>query len=175
MGVEPFLIASTVRVVVAQRLVRRLCAHCREAVTPDTATLKQLDKSFRLADNGGVKKIHELESLALQDGIGKPNTGENTTADSLSSTTENITRLWKAHEAGCENCNQSGYKGRIGIYEVLNNSDAIQKMIVSSSTSEAIEQAAIDAGMITMQLDGLVKALRGQTSIEEVLRVTSQE
>jgi type IV pilus assembly protein PilB len=176
MGVEPFLIASTVRVVVAQRLVRRLCSVCREAVAPDSATIKQLEKSFRLEDNGGLKRLHEIESLALQDGIGKSATaGKDDPAGSLSTSDTTVTRLWKAREKGCDNCNQTGYKGRIGIYEVLNNSDAIQKLIVSNSTSEVIERAAIDQGMLSMQLDGLVKALRGQTSIEEVLRVTSEE
>lgn len=174
MEVEPFLIASTVRVVIAQRLVRRLCTDCREAFALDATTLKQVDKSFNLTENGGFKKIHELENLALQDGIGEVSGSKNET-NTLSSTGTTIARLWKAHDNGCENCNHSGYKGRIGIYEVLNNSEALQKMIVSSSTSEIIERAAIDAGMLTMQLDGLVKALRGQTSVEEVLRVTSQE
>ena len=174
MGVEPFLIASTVRVVVAQRLVRRLCVDCREVVTPDAATLKQLVKAFNLDDNGGFKQIHELETLALQDGIGKSGSGKNAGTDKLSTTTASIDRLWKAHDDGCESCNHSGYKGRIGIYEVLGNSTAIQKMIVSGSTSEAIEQTAISENMLTMQLDGLIKSLRGQTTIEEVLRVTSQ-
>jgi type IV pilus assembly protein PilB len=169
MGVEPFLIASTVRVVVAQRLVRRLCVDCREVVTPDAATLKQLVKAFQLDDNGGFKQIHELETLALQGGIGK-----SAGTDKLSTTAASIDRLWKAHDDGCESCNHSGYKGRIGIYEVLSNSTAIQKMIVSGSTSEAIEQTAISENMLTMQLDGLIKSLRGQTTIEEVLRVTSQ-
>lgn len=175
MGVEPFLIASTVRVVIAQRLVRRLCVDCREAYTPDAAVLKQLDKSFRLPENGGFKQIHELESSALSDGIGKSSGGKGADTDQLSTSPTTVTRLWKAHDEGCERCNHSGYKGRIGIYEVLNNSSAIQKMIVTNSTSEAIEQAAIGEHMLTMQLDGLVKALRGQTTIEEVLRVTSQE
>ncbi len=172
MNVEPFLIASTVRVVIAQRLVRRLCVDCREAFTPDAATLRQVEKSFGLAANGGTERLHELEIRALKDGIGEP-TGDK--ADAPSSNSGSITRLWKARENGCETCNHSGYKGRVGIYEVLGNSEAIQKLIVTSSTSEAIEQAAIGAGMITMQLDGLVKALRGQTTVEEVLRVTSQE
>ncbi|HVI60670.1 MAG TPA: GspE/PulE family protein, partial [Candidatus Saccharimonadales bacterium] len=174
MGVEPFLIASTVRVVVAQRLVRRLCLDCREAFTPDAATLTQLDKTFRLSDNGGVKKIHEFETAALHDGIGGSPAGDQA-ADSLSTDGTTVKRLWKAHDKGCDSCNHSGYKGRVGIYEVLNNDEAIQKMIVGSSTSEAIEQAAVQAGMLTMQLDGLVKALRGQTTVEEVLRVTAQE
>lgn len=175
MGVEPFLIASTVRVVVAQRLVRRLCVDCREAYEPDAATLKQLDKSFRLNENGGIKRMHELEALALQDGIGKSSGGKGGDTDQLSSTTSSINRLWKAHDEGCNSCGHNGYKGRIGIYEVLSNTPAIQKMIVSNSTSEDIEKAAITEHMLTMQLDGLIKSLRGQTTIEEVLRVTSQE
>lgn len=175
MGVEPFLIASTVRVVVAQRLVRRLCSECREAFTPDTTSLKQLEKSFNLQDNGGFKKINQLETAALEGGIGRPVTGTKGETNKLSSTGSSIARLWRPHEGGCDNCNHSGYKGRIGIYEVLNNSSAIQKMIVGNSISEEIQKNAIGEGMITMHLDGLVKALRGETSVEEVLRVTSEE
>lgn len=174
MGVEPFLIASTVRVVLAQRLVRRLCVECRETFRPDEATLKRLDKAFNLGGNGGIKHMHELETFALRDGIGKASTAKAASTNDLSTTASSISRLWKAHDDGCDACNHSGYKGRIGIYEVLTNSPAIQKMIVGGSTSEAIEQTAISEGMLTMQLDGFVKALRGQTTIEEVLRVTSQ-
>ncbi|HTB49261.1 MAG TPA: GspE/PulE family protein [Verrucomicrobiae bacterium] len=173
MGVEPFLIASTVRLVIAQRLVRRLCVDCREAITPDSTMLKQLDKAFRLSENGGNKTIHELELAAQHDGIG--NTGSKNTPDKLSTSPTAITRLWKAHDDGCDNCNHTGYKGRIGIYETLESSPAVQKMIVGNATSEAIEQTAIQEHMLTMQLDGLVKALRGQTTIEEVLRATAQE
>jgi len=175
MGVEPFLIASTVHIVIAQRLVRRLCVTCRESFAPDATTVKQLEKSFGLEKVGGLKKIHELETSALHDGIGNANAKQDGNSGDLSTSDNTITRLWKAHEDGCDNCNHTGYKGRIGIYEVLTNSPAIQKMIVGNSTSEAIELAAIQEGMLTMQLDGLIKALRGQTSIEEVLRVTTQE
>jgi type IV pilus assembly protein PilB len=175
MGVEPFLIASTVRVVVAQRLVRRLCIECREVFKPDATVMKQIVKSFNIDNNGGMKRIHELESVARQDGIGKSGDGKASATDDASTSTTEITRLWKAHSDGCEACNHTGYKGRIGLYEVLGNTSAIQKMIVSNSTSEAIEHTAISENMLTMQLDGLVKSLRGETTIEEVLRVTSQE
>ncbi len=170
MGVERFLIASTVRIVVAQRLVRRLCSACRDAYEPDAVTLKQLDKTFHLSENGGNKRMHELEASALKDGI-----GSSAGTEELSSSTVAVTRLWKAHEDGCDNCNHTGYKGRIGIYEILTNSSAIQEMIVGNISSEAIEKKAIEEGMLTIQLDGFIKALRGQTTIEEVLRVTSQE
>jgi len=175
MGVEPFLIASTVRVVIGQRLVRRLCMECREIFTPEMAIVKQLEKSFQIAAKGGLKRINELEAAAIKDSIGAANSKAAGSGNDLSSTASGIKRLWKAHEDGCDSCNHTGYKGRLGIYEVLNNSGEIQKMIVGNSTSDVIEQLAIKGGMITMQLDGLVKALRGETTIEEVLRVTTQE
>jgi type IV pilus assembly protein PilB len=174
MGVEPFLIASTVRVVIAQRLVRRLCVNCRKSITPDATMLKQLDKAFELSGKGGFKHLHELEESALKDGVGSANTGK-VSADKLSTNGSAITKLWEAHEDGCDECNHTGFKGRIGIYEVLNNTPEIQKLIVGSSTSEEIELTAIKNNMITMRIDGLIKALRGETTIEEVLRVTAQD
>ncbi|HET7320685.1 MAG TPA: GspE/PulE family protein [Candidatus Saccharimonadales bacterium] len=176
MGLEPFLIASTVRVVIGQRLVRRLCVDCRQEFSPDAALLKQLEKSFNLEANGGIKRMHELEQQALDGGIGKSNAGKSkTSVDQLSSSTSTVTKLYKAHDEGCESCNHTGYKGRIGIYEVLSNTEQVQKLIVSNATSEAIQEEAVQEGMLTMQLDGLIKALRGQTTIEEILRVTAQE
>lgn len=69
---------------------------------------------------------------------------------------------------------QSGYKGRMGIYEVLENTTSIQKLIVGNATSEQIQEASVEDGMATMQVDGLVKSLIGHTSIEEILRVTRE-
>ena len=175
MGVEPFLIASTVRAVVAQRLVRRLCVDCREAYEPDSELKTRIEKVFRLSAEGSFKAIHAYEASALSDGIGKSSSKGTHETDSLSTTESAISRLFKAHEGGCENCNHSGYKGRIGVYEVLNTSESVQRMIVGNATSEQIQMQAIKEGMLTMQLDGLVKALRGETTIEEVLRVTAEE
>jgi len=172
MGIEAFLIASTVRAVVGQRLVRRLCVECREHIEPDATTVKKLGESFRVSDAAMMKYVHSLEQQALDGGIGKSNQGKQPN-DQLSTTETKITRIWKSHDGGCAACNKTGYKGRIGIYEVLHNSEAIQKLIVGSSTSEVINQQAIKEGMVTMQLDGFIKALRGQTSIEEILRVTT--
>lgn len=171
MQIEPFLIASTVRVVVGQRLVRRLCVDCREKYTPDAAALKRFKEAFHIDKPEVMKSLHGLEQQALAGGIGA-GTKE---GETLSSTPSTFTRLYRAHPEGCDSCNHTGYRGRIGIYEVLDNSSPIQKMIVTNETSENIQQAAIKDGMVTMQADGLVKALRGQTTIEEVLRVTSQE
>lgn len=165
MGIEPFLIASTVRAVVGQRLVRRLCMTCRQnrpATPEDIAALKQ---SFSL-DDAGLSHLHELDAHAKEQGIG---------ADTeLSTSTSGITAVWKANPEGCDECNHTGYKGRIGIYEALGNSLAIQKLIISNGTSNQIQAQAMSEGMITMQTDGLIKALRGQTTVEEVLRVTKE-
>ncbi|MBA2279105.1 type II/IV secretion system protein [Candidatus Saccharibacteria bacterium] len=174
MGIEAFLIASTVRAVVGQRLVRRLCPTCRESIEPDAATIKKISESFAISDAASMKFIHQLEEQALDGGIGKTGAGKQSTL-SLSTSEKQITRIWRAHDGGCDECNLTGYRGRIGIYEVLNNSDTIQKLIVANSTSEVINQQAIKDGMVSMQVDGFIKALRGQTSLEEILRVTASK
>lgn len=171
MGIEPFLIASTVRAVVGQRLVRRLCVECRKPYEPDATTLQRLGVTFHIDKSEVMQRLHKLETEALEGGIGQVQGKDN----SLASSEQTIKRLWAANLEGCEACNHTGYRGRIGIYEVLDNSSSIQKMIVTNETSENIQNAAIADGMVTMQTDGLVKALRGQTTIEEVLRVTSVE
>lgn len=176
MGIEPFLIASTVRAIVGQRLVRRLCVDCRETFEPTEAELKQIDKIFHTSEPETMKLIHDLEEEALAGGIGKTNTSKTNKASSaaLSTSETKIVRLWKPHAKGCEACNHTGYKGRIGIYEVLGNSENIQKLIVAGATSDEIQRQSITESMITMQLDGFIKGLRGQTSVEEILRVTSE-
>lgn len=175
MGIEPFLIASTVRAVVGQRLVRRLCVECRETYTPNKEDLALLDKSFKVSDAAYMKYVHELEVEALEGGVGKTNTSKKETKSTgaLSTDATSVKTLWRAHDKGCEACGHTGYKGRVGIYEVLGNSTKVQQSIVGSATSEVIQNDAISEGMITMQLDGFIKSLRGQTSVEEILRVTS--
>lgn len=177
MGIEPFLIASTVRAVVGQRLVRRLCQYCREPYEPSAEIIKKIGESFGITDAASMKAIHKLEERALAGGVGK---SESTATDtkstaSLSTTEAKINRLWKAHDDGCDECGHNGYKGRMGIYEVLDNSPEIQSLIVSNATSDVIQNQAIKQGMVTMQIDGFIKALRGQTTLEEILRVTAEK
>ncbi|MFO0882084.1 MAG: GspE/PulE family protein [Candidatus Saccharimonadales bacterium] len=177
MGIEPFLIASTVRAVVGQRLVRRLCSKCREPYTPDATIVKKIADSFGIKDATFMKRIHELEEVALNGGIGASEGNPKDTKDtaSLSTSDSKISRLWKAKEGGCDECNHIGYRGRMGIYEVLGNSSEVQRLIVANATSEEIQNQAVKEGMIVMQMDGFIKALRGQTTIEEILRVTAEE
>lgn len=166
MGIEPFLIASTVKAVIGQRLVRRLCHTCRVSYAPDKDEAAMVVKLFNLHDGQNFDRIHELELQAQEQGVG----GET----ALSTSESAITTLWKASPDGCDDCSHTGYKGRVGIYEVLGNSIPIQKMITANATSNQIQDQAISEGMTTMQTDGLIKALRGNTTVEEILRVTKE-
>jgi len=166
MGIEPFLIASTVKAVVGQRLVRRLCMVCRQQYAPSPEEIAEVTKLFNLREGQTFSYIHELELQAIQQQVG----GETPAG----TTEQTIVSMWHANPDGCDECNHTGYKGRIGIYEVLGVSIPIQKMITANATSEQIQEQAIADGMTTMQTDGLVKVLRGNTTLEEVLRVTRE-
>jgi len=146
MQCEPFLIASTVNIVLAQRLVRRLHTE-KEKFNLKDAEIKSISKYC------DVKRIVEI---LREEKLAKPK-------DSLKDVT--FYRPKKTKE------NPEGYKGRIGIYEVLSITSSIKDMIVKRATSDDIREQAIKEGMRTMVEDGFVKAAQGVTSIEEVLRV----
>lgn len=131
MGVEDFLLASTVNAVVAQRLVRKICNSCITKYTPEAGILKKLSKDL------GVDLSNQ--------------------------------KFYKGQ--GCTQCNNKGYQGRIGIYEVLEGSDKIRVLISEKATSDEIQKQAVSEGMITMLQDGLDKVSSGLTTIEEVIRV----
>ena len=164
MEIEPFLIASTIRAVVGQRLVRRLHKDSRQSYVPSEEETAEITKLFNLPTGKNFRIIHELEKQAAAAGLG---------GDTPLSTDENgIKTLWKNNADFSDDGVQEGYRGRIGIYEVLDNSEVVKKLIMSRSTSDQIQAQAIQEGMITMQIDGLIKALRGETTVEEVLRVS---
>ncbi len=165
MGIEPFLIASTVRAIVGQRLVRKLCTTCRVNYVPDDTELKALNETFSI-DAKKMAILHKLDQEAISEEV-----GGNTP---LGSTEQAISGLWKAAKDGCDDCHKTGFRGRIGIYEVLDNSIPVQKLIMANATSAQIQDEAIVEGMNTMQIDGLVKSLRGLTTVEEVLRATKE-
>ena len=166
MKIEPFLIASTVKAVVGQRLVRRLCTVCRQSYAPEEDEIKAVTHLFNLREGQDFSRIHELEKQAIEQEVG---------GDTPLGTNETtIQTLWRATEGGCDECSHTGYKGRIGIYEVLGNSLSIQKLIMANATADDIQTEAITEGMVTMQTDGLIKAIRGNTTVEEVLRVTKE-
>lgn len=171
MGIEPFLIASTVRVVVAQRLVRKLVPEGIEPYDVDLTTQARIQNSFGIKSPEDFKRVHQLEQAALQSNIGEssgPN-GKSSPTSSLATSETGIKKLWRIK--GGSNVS---FRGRIGIYEVLPMSTDIQKLIIARYSADHIQDQALKEGMVSMQTDGLIKALRGQTTLEEVMRVTSE-
>ena len=174
MGGEPFLIASTVRVAVGQRLVRKLCGNCRVEYRPTEQELSTLRGQFEL-DKAIEQLQKEARLLAAHSGSGTKGAKPD---DHLLASLQQLKKsgtptLWRAGP-GCEVCGTTGYKGRLGIYEVLEITEEISKLIVSNAVSDQIQTKAIEEGMITMQNDGLMKTLAGLTTIEEILRVTRE-
>ncbi len=136
MGVEPFLISSSVNCVVAQRLLRTLCQECRQSYTPEPAFLKEIGFPF----------------------------------EAKSRTSRNAPKQFYKR-VGCDRCKGTGFQGRIGIFEVMIPDEEIRKLIVKKESAEVIKKAAVAKGMRTLKEDGLLKAERGLTTIDEVLRV----
>jgi len=131
MGIEPFLVSTSVNLICAQRLVRRLCQNCKEEIhMPPTA----------LVDIGFSPE--EAPRLKLHKG------------------------------KGCQNCNNTGYKGRVGLYEVMEITDAIREMILTGASAIELRRKSIEEGMITLRRSGLQKIRDGLTTVEEVLRET---
>lgn len=155
MGAEPFMVASTVNVIIAQRLVRKLCSDCKKSYKLTEKDLDSLDKNYDMKSLLAIVKNNDISKGFVKEKF-----------------------LWKDitfHKAnGCEQCGGEGYKGRSGIYEVLEVDNEIEKMISQNSSTEDLENKAKSKGMLTMVEDGFVKAVAGITSIEEILRVTKE-
>jgi type IV pilus assembly protein PilB len=132
MGIEPFLIASSVILTCAQRLVRRLCPNCKEEYLPEAELLEKLG----IADQQGVQFYHG---------------------------------------AGCDRCKKRGYQGRAAVIEVLPVSETIRRLIIKRASASVIKNQAVSEGMKTLRLVGIDKAKEGITSLEEVLRLTSDD
>jgi len=133
MGVEPFLTASAVDCVIAQRLVRKLCEYCKEPYPTTREMLERLDFAEKVVDDWQEINLHRA--------------------------------------VGCARCNHTGYKGRMGIYEVMTVSEAIERLIVERKSADEITRVAEAEGMVTLRQDGLERVVQGVTSIEEISRV----
>ena len=132
MGVEPYLVASVLEGVLAQRLVRRICAACRVPDTPNAA---------------------DLEALGIEGAGGRP----------------------LSRGRGCDECRGTGYRGRTGIYELFPITEDARSLILKRAPSREIRRCAIEAGMVTLRMDGWLKACEGVTTVEEILRVTQED
>lgn len=155
MGAEPFLIASTVNVIIAQRLIRRLCVECKK---PYQLTAKEVDSLGKSYDIDAIFKYLKEDKVTAK-----------YVADAKK--WEDIT-FYKP--GGCEQCGGEGYRGRSGVYEVLAMDTDIRKLVTQNATSEELENQARKNGMATMVEDGFQKIVQGVTSLEEVMRATKE-
>jgi len=167
MGLEPFNVASALNLIVAQRLVRRVCNYCRKKYTPDdielaaakvsrTTSLRDLRFTSRALDDAKARALPEaaplLENLSLDTKIGD-------------------LPFFKGR--GCDECGGSGLKGRQGLYEVMTLTQTLRKLIMQNASGQDLKDAAIEEGMLTLRMDGWLKILKGLTTLEQVIRETS--
>ena len=172
MGVEDYLLTSTVVGIVAQRLVRRLCPHCREAYQALPELADQIARS-RFGAAGALSGKNNEESAvwecaAEESAARESTTGENPDGEGLQGRGITLYR-----PTGCASCNGLGYRGRVGILEILPLNDEIRRLVLRHAEAREIHAAAMEAGMRSMYQDGLAKACQGVTSLEEVMRVIS--
>jgi type II secretory ATPase GspE/PulE/Tfp pilus assembly ATPase PilB-like protein len=132
-GIEPYVTASALIGVIAQRLMRRLCPHCRRPYTPDPETLRAMS-------------VTEQEASTLT--------------------------FYRA--VGCDQCNETGYRGRVGIYEIMHVNDKLRRLIAQRGSEAALRDAALGSGMNSLGEDGLLKVKAGVTTPEELLRVVTE-
>ena len=154
MGVQPFLVASSLVALLAQRLVRRVCIDCREAYKPDDEDLASIGIDPAAFARGEARRVKFKgdEACAPPPGM-----------------------LFRAREGGCPACLGAGYKGRTAIYELLIIDETIRQLTIKNADAQTIKNDAIDAGMRTLRDDGAQKVLAGMTTTAEVLMITTED
>ena len=143
MGTMPFLLSSTLNLVIAQRLVRKICTSCVESYKLPVSVKASINKQLEFAGLSAKERTKLVPKEAY-------------------------------HGKGCKVCDGSGFAGQIGIFEIMVVNDKIRSLITESLSANKIRKAALDEGMISMFEDGLEKVQRGLTTIDEILRVTSE-
>ncbi|NQV00353.1 MAG: Flp pilus assembly complex ATPase component TadA, partial [Parcubacteria group bacterium] len=151
MKAKPFLISSTVNVVIAQRLARKICSNCIEEYKLDKVAIGVLESQYNIPEI--------IKTLVKEKVIDKE---------------KSLAEINFYRGKGCDHCDMQGYKGRVGIFEVLDVNEAIKDLIVGSASAEKIQAQAVRDGMLTMIQDGFVKVVSKVTTIEEILRITKE-
>jgi type IV pilus assembly protein PilB len=167
MGLEPFNVASALNLILAQRLVRRICSKCKVKYVPDIAelagakvkpdtTLRSLRFTMEALDNARARATPE--AMPFLSGL------------TLDTTIAELP-YFKGH--GCDACGGTGLKGRQGLYEVMFMTPSLKKLVMQNSDVQLIRDAAIDEGMLSLRMDGWLKVLKGVTTLDQVIRETS--
>jgi|WetSurMetagenome_2_1015567.scaffolds.fasta_scaffold02060_9 type IV pilus assembly protein PilB len=151
MGVPLFLIATTTNLIIAQRLARKVCPYCKEGYRLNKKAIEDIEKQLDIT--GILAKLEKEKIIKSQDNL------------------ESITFY---RGKGCKRCNNSGYKGRIGVYEALEMTPEMSELILNTVDAATIQKQAEKQGMVTLVEDGFIKAINGLTNLEEIMRVTQE-
>lgn len=146
MGIPAFLMTATINLIIAQRLVRKVCQTCRQEISVDPEMLERVKRALKYLPEDEVRWVGEglLQTMKFYEG------------------------------RGCDQCSGSGYFGRLGIYEVMAMNNRLRRLILDHAPSMEIEKAAMENGMVGLEQSGILKALKGETTLEEVYSVAKE-
>jgi type IV pilus assembly protein PilB len=167
MGLEPFNVASALNLILAQRLLRRICGSCKTQYTPTdldfdvakvkpTTTLRELRFTAETIENAKARATKEAAPFLQHATIDTP-----------------VSALGYFKGRGCDMCAGTGMKGRQGVYEVMPMTPNLRKLVLQNVGAAEIRDAAVDEGMLTLRMDGWMKVMKGITTLEQVVRETS--
>jgi len=175
MGIEPFLVASTVKCVVAQRLVRTICPYCRTATPATPEIIAEITHVLGGIQNFDIFRYVETLSKRVAPAPEAPEFKFSPPVKPPEMTSDARKTIYLYHGTGCTRCGGTGYKGRMAIFEVATVGDKIASGIARNAEFDTLEKLAEEEGMVTMVQDGYLKAIEGITTIEEVARVAKSD
>jgi type II secretory ATPase GspE/PulE/Tfp pilus assembly ATPase PilB-like protein len=175
MGIEPFLVSSTVKCVVAQRLVRTICPYCRKAEVATPEMLEEVNHVLGGIQNFDIYRYLEAISKRPEVSPESPEYKFSPPVKSPETNADGTKIIYLYHGAGCSRCGGTGYKGRMAIFEVASMTDKMASHIARNAEFSTLETLAEEEGMVTIVQDGYLKALEGITTLEEVARVAKSD
>jgi type II secretory ATPase GspE/PulE/Tfp pilus assembly ATPase PilB-like protein len=164
-GLDKYTTAKHFHLAIGHEQVRTLCNNCKQMYTPTEEEVAKILQAFSHDKNLAMEKLHLLEIAAKDSGIAAER--------KLSTSFEKIEHLFKARQGGCQNCKYEGYKGTIGVFEIVKNTESLQKTILADLGIDALKKESQRASSLTIQQDAIVKMLRGITSSEQALNLES--
>ena len=162
-GLDKYTAAKHIQLAITHDQVRTLCNNCKQAYAPSQEEVKMLLREFSNNENLAIERLHILEMAAKDSGIAAER--------KLSTTYGKIEQLWKARPNGCQNCNYKGYKGSIGVFEIVQNGIELQKILLANLGRQSLRNEIKRSLALSTKQDAIIKMLRGLTSMNEVMQL----
>ena len=162
-GLDKYTAAKHIQLAITHDQVRTLCNNCKQAYAPSEEEVKMLLREFSNNENLAIERLHILEMAAKDSGIAAER--------KLSTTYGKVEQLWKARPNGCQNCNYKGYKGSIGVFEIVQNGIELQKILLANLGRQSLRDEIKRSLALSTKQDAIVKMLRGLTSMSEVMQL----